>query len=87
MKKATNLPRYKSGLGNQWRYVTSPGVWYFGGSLHYVNKQGRFVHAKPSEMKIDKSKIMTKSDFNKKFGHLLKNVEYMSTLRKLGVLI
>lgn len=60
MKKATNLPHYKTSQGN--RYFTEPKILYFGGGLHYVNKQGRFTHAKPSEMVAD-LKSKTTYDF------------------------
>jgi hypothetical protein len=81
--KKSNLPRYKSGWGT-WKYLTSPGPYYFGGGLHYVNKQGKFIHAKAKEKFEDiKLKVMTKTQFQKMFGHLLKDKDYMFAIKNL----
>lgn len=87
IKKPSNLPRYKSGWG-EWKYFAEPSVIYYGGGLHYIDKNGKFVHAKMSETYKDiKPKIMTKTEFNKKFGHLLKDKEYMKFLKGTNALI
>lgn len=72
MKKKSHLPKYKSSW-NIWKEVDNPGPFYFKGSLHYVNKEGNFVHAGGKEkLKDIKPKLMNKTEFKKMFGHLLK---------------
>ena len=42
-----------------------PGLYYFGGALHYIGKDGRIKHS--NEMKVPKSEIMTLTEFNRRF--------------------
>ncbi len=43
----------------------APGLYYFGGALHYIDKSGKVKHS--NELKVPKSEIMTKTEFKKRF--------------------
>lgn len=76
--KKSHLPRF-AGAWNTWIEVTSPGPFYNGYQIHYVNKKGQHVFARvKDEVKDIKHLVMTKTEFKKMFGHILNNKEHMS---------
>jgi hypothetical protein len=82
-KKKSHLPRYKT-YWNTWKEVTTPGPFYYGGGLHYVDKNGNFKHASMKEKLEDvKPKMMTKTEFKKIFGHLLSDKEYIKFANRI----
>lgn len=49
--------------------MTVPGPYYFGGTIHYVNKEGKLVHDNKIRTKTDiKNLVMSITEFNKRYG-------------------
>jgi hypothetical protein len=51
--------------------IVSPGPWYYGGALHYVNKEGKVIH--DNKIRSDKELkvlIMSVNEFDKRYTQL-----------------
>lgn len=63
-RKPFPILKSKSKQGKDFVFKT-PGPYYGAGTLHYLNKSGRIKHS--YKLKVPKSEIMTKAEFNKRF--------------------
>ena len=48
-------------------YMKSPGPYYAGGALHYIDKNGKVKHDRKRTITQVKKLIMTKTEFNKRY--------------------
>ena len=52
------------------KILTSPGPFYTGGALHYVNKKGKVIHDKQIRTKTELKKlVMTQHEFDKRYNN------------------
>lgn len=68
-KKATKKP-YPKLFGKE---ITKPGLWYAGGAVHYLSKNGKIVHDSKMRTAAERKQLMmTVTEFNKRYGSVTK---------------
>lgn len=69
-KKATKKKPHPKLFGKE---ITKPGLWYAGGAVHYLSKDGKIVHdSKMRTASERKQLMMTVTEFNKRYGSVTK---------------